>query len=336
MVDRGAIEAEGGGSQSPFEEEGEGRDQAADQRDHAADERDRAGDERDEAGNARDRASDRRDRAGDKRDKAADQRDRVADERDAEGEQSEARAGPTSAGAVSRSVLARREAASDRRRALQDRQAGAGERSRAERDRDTALADRGAGASDRTQAEFDRDTALSDRGASARDRVGASADHLTGTYLRGTGLVHLDHEIARAHRNRQPLVAAFVDVDHLKSVNDSRGHAAGDRMLVEVSDALRAELRSYDLIMRYGGDEFVCALSNIDMTVATDRFKRVNSVLAETAEHGSITVGLAELQPGETLEDLVARADAALYRQRQQQRNAQTARQPIDTSESLH
>lgn len=149
----------------------------------------------------------------------------------------------------------------------------------------------------------------------------ASHDDLTGAYLRGEGFMELEREIVRANRTGQPLVAAFVDVDHLKDTNDSQGHAAGDRMLLEVVKAFRANLRSYDLIIRYGGDEFVCAMSGVAMAGASKRIEFVNAALAANPELGSITVGLAELEPGDSPEDLIARADAALYRARQLQRS---------------
>ena len=101
---------------------------------------------------------------------------------------------------------------------------------------------------------------------------------------------------------------AFVDVDGLKAVNDSRGHAAGDLMLVEVCETLRAELGSHDLIIRYGGDEFVCAIAGVNATYATRRLALVNAALAKATEPGSVAVGIAELQPGDTAESLVARA----------------------------
>jgi diguanylate cyclase (GGDEF)-like protein len=187
----------------------------------------------------------------------------------------------------------------------------------AELDRGTALADRGAGASERTQAELDRDTALADRGASAKDRDALSHDDLTHAYLRGAGFLELDRDIASAREANQPLVVAFVDVDHLKDVNDSKGHAAGDRMLLEVANTLRAKLRSGDLIMRYGGDEFVCAISGVKAGEAKKRLALINAALANAPECGSVTVGVAEMRPNESSADLVARADAALYRQRQ-------------------
>ena len=241
---------------------------------------------------------------------------------------------------LSRATLARQEAAADRKRASQDRWAGADERTQAELDRNTSLADRWASATDRTQAEIDRETAradrragadertqaqldrdiaLGDRGASAKERAYSSIDDLTGAYLRNTGFVELEREIARTRRTERQLVLAFVDVDGLKAVNDSRGHAAGDLMLVEVCETLRAELGSHDLIIRYGGDEFVCAIAGVNATYATRRLALVNAALAKATEPGSVAVGIAELQPGDTAESLVARADAALYSARQHQ-----------------
>jgi diguanylate cyclase (GGDEF)-like protein len=150
----------------------------------------------------------------------------------------------------------------------------------------------------------------------------ASHDDLTGVYLRGPGFVELEREIMRAHRTGQPLVVAFADVDRLKAINDSRGHAAGDLILLEVVKCFRQVLRSYDLIIRYGGDEFVCAMSGMAMADATKRIALFDAALAETPERGSVTVGLAELAPGDSPEDLVARADAEFYRERQLQRSA--------------
>lgn len=328
LVDRDRLgEVDGTGSGSPADERdqaggrrdqaGAERDQSAERRDETAEQRDEVGAQRDEVGAQRDEAAERRDEAAKQRDEAGKRRDEAADRRDQAAARSEGVAGAERTDVFSRSALARREAASDRQRASQDRGAGAGERSQSELDRGAALADRGAGATERSRSELDRGAALVDRGASERDREHASHDGLTGAYLRGTGLVELKREIARAKRSDQPFVLAFVDVDYLKAINDSLGHAAGDRMLAEVANALRAKLRSHDLIIRWGGDEFICAPSGLNMADATKRLALVQAALAESPGPGSVTVGLAQLQPDDSLESLIARADAALYRQRQ-------------------
>ena len=109
----------------------------------------------------------------------------------------------------------------------------------------------------------------------------------------------------------------FVDVDGLKATNDSLGHAAGDQLLCQVVDAIRARLRLYDLIVRFGGDEFVCGLLDLKMEDAAKRFLLVNADLTHN-QQASVTVGLAELRRDDNLEDLIRRADEAMYVDRQQ------------------
>jgi diguanylate cyclase (GGDEF)-like protein len=261
-----------------------------------ADERDRAGNRRDQAAAARDRLAAARDEVGDRRDDAADRRDQAAEQGEHDALQATSwECKDPMADAVVRSGAARREAASDRVQAWRDRRAGANERSLAVSDRHSASAD---------------------RWASAREREYSSIDDLTGAYLRGPGLVELKREMSRARRMEQPFVLAFVDVDGLKTVNDSGGHAAGDRMLMEVATILRSHLRDHDLIVRYGGDEFICALSGLDMAESMTRMALVHSALAAGTEAASVTVGLAELRQDDAPEDLVARADLELYHER--------------------
>jgi diguanylate cyclase (GGDEF)-like protein len=179
---------------------------------------------------------------------------------------------------------------------------------------------------DRDQGALDRDQARLDRARAALDREGTDRqdyliDDLTGTLRRGPGLRELQHEIDRARRQGTPLVVAFIDVDGLKAVNDERGHAAGDQLLRDVAEALKQGLRSYDLVLRYGGDEFVCALSNAEIDHAERRLGEVATILGAAPSHGSIAWGLAELQADDTLDVLVARADSALYGARRGRRD---------------
>lgn len=141
-------------------------------------------------------------------------------------------------------------------------------------------------------------------------------DELTGAIVRGAGLASLEREIARIGRTHGRLVLAFIDVDGLKSVNDNQGHLAGDRLLKEVVAALRGQLRSYDLVIRYAGDEFVCALLDTDLNDVTSRFGEVKSLLAARTGGGSMSVGLTEFRAGDTVEDLIGRADSAMYARR--------------------
>jgi diguanylate cyclase (GGDEF)-like protein len=116
-------------------------------------------------------------------------------------------------------------------------------------------------------------------------------------------------EINRAQRATGELVAAYIDVDGLKATNDAGGHAAGDTLLIAVTDSLRACLRSYDVITRVGGDEFVCVLPGITLEHARRRFDAVSAMLAAGPSSASITVGLARLHAGDSADDLIERAD---------------------------
>ena len=131
----------------------------------------------------------------------------------------------------------------------------------------------------------------------------------------------------RASRTAQPLVIAFIDIDGLKSVNDGPGgHAAGDRLITEVAATLVAGLRPYDLVIRYGGDEFLCVLPGLTAADATRRFDLIRTSLAAATEGGSVSVGIATLAEHDLLDALVARADAALYQGREQRRSAAAQR----------
>lgn len=138
-------------------------------------------------------------------------------------------------------------------------------------------------------------------------------DALTGTLQRAMGIVALQRELDRAARTDTTLTLAFVDVDNLKICNDRRGHAAGDALLRDVAASMTANLRSYDPIVRYGGDEFICALADADLAAAQARFAATSASLNSRNAGASISVGFAVFEPGETLEDLIARGDADLY-----------------------
>lgn len=131
------------------------------------------------------------------------------------------------------------------------------------------------------------------------------------------GMTALRGEIDRARREKSNLILGFVDVDQLKAINDGTGHAAGDALLVAVANALRAHTRSYEPIVRVGGDEFVCALSNVDLQTAKLRFDEIRAVLADNDGGGTISIGLAQLDASDDLETLIARADAALISSRE-------------------
>ena len=194
---------------------------------------------------------------------------------------------------------------------------------RAERDRARAAADRAKAADDRARAAADREQAARERAEALQDRAEsadnlklATTDELTGALTRRFGLEEVSRELERARRTGATLVLAFVDVDGLKQVNDSQGHLAGDALLRLVGETLRANVRPYDVIVRYGGDELVCAMPNLSAREARARFEPIAAALtAIDAEH-SVTVGLAEADPADSLQVLIARADADLLQAR--------------------
>jgi diguanylate cyclase (GGDEF)-like protein len=188
---------------------------------------------------------------------------------------------------------------------------------RAERDRARAAADRAKAADDRARAAVDRQEAARERAEARRDRTRsaddlklAATDELTEAWTRKRGLEEVSRELERAHRTGARLVLAFVDVDGLKAVNDSQGHLAGDALLRLLGETLRTNVRPYDVIVRYGGDELLCAMSNLGVPEARARFEKIAAAFAAADPDHSITFGLAEAGPAEGLQELIARADA--------------------------
>jgi diguanylate cyclase (GGDEF)-like protein len=194
---------------------------------------------------------------------------------------------------------------------------------RSRRDRARAAADRAKAADDRIRAAADRQAAAGERAEAARNRARsaddlrfATTDELTGAWTRKFGLEEVSRELERAHRTGTRLVVAFVDVDGLKQVNDVRGHLAGDRLLRLVGETLRANVRSYDVVVRYGGDELVCALPNLGISEARARFEKIAAELTAVEPEHSVTFGLAEAEHADSLDVLIARADARLLEAR--------------------
>lgn len=145
----------------------------------------------------------------------------------------------------------------------------------------------------------------------------ADLDALTGALTRGAGERELDRALELADARAEPFALLLVDVDRFKAVNDTHGHAVGDRVLAGVAEALRACVRAGDLVVRWGGEEFLVALPGLDVAVARRVAERVRTEVAARDEAGvpavTASIGLAARRPGEALDALVARADVALY-----------------------
>jgi diguanylate cyclase (GGDEF)-like protein len=141
-------------------------------------------------------------------------------------------------------------------------------------------------------------------------------------------------EISRAARTHSPLAVAMLDIDHFKRVNDTYGHLTGDAVLAALSATLRGLLRDYDIIGRFGGEEFAILLPHTDLVTAEQITERLRVKLAEisiTPGTGSstetplqvtVSIGVAALAHSRRdLDELIAAADAALYRAKGQGRN---------------
>jgi diguanylate cyclase (GGDEF)-like protein len=264
-------------------------------------ERDEISQARSESARIRDETAGGRDRVAEERDRVAQTRDRLAARLDAELERLEA-GSQSRDGKESRGFQLLLRAAGDRKRAAQSRA--------------RAAAQRGAAALDREEAALDRRQAALDRAAAAEELALEGFDYVTGALRRRVGLAAIQREMARTARSDESLVVAFIDVDGLKSVNDELGHETGDELLRETVNAIKNRLRSYDVITRVGGDEFVCSLSGQDVAGASERFAQISARLAAGKTCASFTVGLAERQRNDSLDGLIRRADEAMRQAR--------------------
>jgi two-component system, cell cycle response regulator len=159
-------------------------------------------------------------------------------------------------------------------------------------------------------------------------RFQATHDPLTGAKNRAALDAALAAEVERARRTRSELSLVMIDLDHFKRVNDTHGHPAGDSVLAEVAARLSRCLRPYDVLARYGGEEFVVLLNGCNATGAANAAERLRAAIASTpmsvaglelAVTGSL--GVASLGEGQGGAELVAEADAALYRAKARGRN---------------
>jgi diguanylate cyclase (GGDEF)-like protein len=142
---------------------------------------------------------------------------------------------------------------------------------------------------------------------------------------------------ASCSRTGRPLIMAIIDLDHFKKVNDHHGHAAGDQILRLAAKCLKSGIRSTDFLGRYGGEEFVILLRDIDRDLAVERMQETLAKIAacQYEYHGvgrrvivtfTASVGLTAIAAGEDLEVTMKRADDALYEAKAAGRNRVIAR----------
>ena len=158
----------------------------------------------------------------------------------------------------------------------------------------------------------------------------ATTDSLTGILNRGEGIRRFEQEISRSRRKQQPLSIILLDIDYFKKFNDNFGHQVGDQVIRLIADCLSSTLRSYDILCRYGGEEFLVVLPTTELSKAIETAERLRVLVAEMSttieERGlpinlTISLGVSSLKPEDSLDGLVYRADNALYIAKEEGRN---------------
>ena len=161
-------------------------------------------------------------------------------------------------------------------------------------------------------------------------RFKASHDSLTTIWNRGAIIEMLERELSRAHRDGSSVGILLADIDHFKRVNDTRGHLVGDEVLRAVTGRLKGEVRSYDSVGRYGGEEFLILLPGCDNPKLTAKAERLVKVVERSSIGTStgtvaVTISIGGIASGDCphadVNKLLLAADTALYRAKVSGRN---------------
>ena len=153
----------------------------------------------------------------------------------------------------------------------------------------------------------------------------AVKDDLTGLFNYRHFQAQLNSEVQRVARYGRPLALILLDVDHFKEINDAQGHEAGNQVLVGIANALRQSVRTTDSVYRYGGEEFAILLPETPGPPARGVAERARQAVEKSVlapeRRVTISAGMAEYRPPERGEELLRRADAALYVAKREGRN---------------
>ena len=149
----------------------------------------------------------------------------------------------------------------------------------------------------------------------------ASRDSLTGVLNHGQIMDAATHALRLASRQQKPTVVVMIDLDHFKGVNDKYGHMSGDKVLISLGQLLLQSVRDTDYVGRYGGEEFMVVFSDTDPSIIENKmnniltaFLQINYSVADKSFHCSFSAGLASSAHHGKLSELIASADAALYK----------------------
>lgn len=154
-------------------------------------------------------------------------------------------------------------------------------------------------------------------------------DPLTGSMMRGAMKMHLEAEQSRVQRGGQDSCVAMMDLDFFKTINDTHGHLAGDTVLKTIAGYLLDNLRRYDQLFRYGGEEFLIMLPNTNTDTAKRVLDRLRKNIKDLAidvgnavdVHVSASFGVTELVQGQPIDTSIERADEALFEAKKSGRN---------------
>jgi diguanylate cyclase (GGDEF)-like protein len=161
-------------------------------------------------------------------------------------------------------------------------------------------------------------------------RFAATHDFLTTLLNRSEILAALEREVSRGARDDKPASIILADIDHFKRVNDTLGHAAGDEVLKEVARRLKADLRPYDLVGRYGGEEFLLILPGCNLANGSRRADDIRKLVAgksirTPAGETSVTISLGVTSTGHSRycapAEFLQEADTSLYSAKKNGRN---------------
>lgn len=164
----------------------------------------------------------------------------------------------------------------------------------------------------------------------------ATTDSLTGVLNRRQLMARLGDEVLRASRGKKHFCMIMIDIDHFKMVNDTLGHTTGDSILIEITDRIKAELRPYDIIGRYGGEEFLVGIPEVDAETGRKAAERIRaSICKKPFQTGydkgieiTASLGMTSSIPEKggreeesVLDAMIKKADKALYRAKETGRN---------------
>ena len=153
----------------------------------------------------------------------------------------------------------------------------------------------------------------------------SNTDSLTGLFNRRKGREILEREIARAARYNRPLSIIMLDLDHFKEINDRHGHLAGDRVLRSVAQTVQEQMRNLDILIRWGGEEFIVVSVETDRAEAQQVAERLRTAIEASPHQNNVhptgSFGITQMQDDDTLDSFLRRVDDKLYEAKSSGRN---------------